>query len=84
MSFVSEQENASKPNTSLAFYMLANNMGQAMCDVFVHALTRCDVTSKLGTKSAGIKADPSLYLKDFGNFEGYVPETLYNAEKNLV
>lgn len=55
-----------------------------MCDVFVHALTRCDVTSKLGTKSAGIKADPSLYLKDFGNFEGYVPETLYNAEKNLV
>ena len=57
-----------------------------MCKVLpaVHALTGCDATSEFGTKSAGVKADPSMYLKDFGKLEGDVPETLCNAEKYLV
>ena len=67
-------------------HVLANNLGQPMCEVLpaVHALTGCDVTSKFRTKSAGIKADPSMYLKDFGKLEGDVPETLRNAEKYSV
>lgn len=32
----------------------------------VHQLTGCDITSKLGTKAAGLKAEPEVYLKDFG------------------
>ena len=59
-----------------------------MCEVLpaVHALKLpgADVTSKFGTKSAGIKADPSMYLNDFEKLEGDVPETLCNAEKYLV
>jgi len=70
----------------IPLHVLAKNLGQPMCDVLpaVHTLTGCDVTSKLGIKSAGIKADPSMYLKDFGKLEGDVPETLCNAEKYLV
>ena len=42
-----------------------------MCEVLpaVHALTGCDVTSKFRIKSTGIKADPSMYLNDFGKLE---------------
>ena len=50
----------------------------------VHAHTGCDVTSKFGTKSAGIKSNPSMYLKDFGKLEGDVEEALCSAEKYLV
>ena len=31
-----------------------------------HILTRCDVTSKIGTKTAAIKASPGSYLYNFG------------------
>jgi len=59
---------------------------QPMCEVLlaIHALTGCDVTSKFGTKSAAIKADPSMYRADFGKLEGNVTETLCNAQKCLV
>ena len=50
----------------------------------VHALTGCDVTSKFGTKSAGIKAYPSAYLENVGKLEGDVLQTLCNAEKYFV
>jgi hypothetical protein len=44
-----------------------------------------DITSKFGTKAAGIKADPVLYhLKDFGRAEADVQDCVLNAEKYLV
>jgi len=44
--------------------VIAVKVGKPMCEVF--PATSCDITSKFGTKAAGIKAEPVLYLKDFG------------------
>ena len=35
----------------------------------VHILTGCDITSKIGIKSAALKSDPHMYLKNFGESE---------------
>ena len=53
----------------------------------MHALTGCDMTSKFGTKAAGIKTEAVLYLKDlkdFGRTHTNVQDCLHNAEKYLV
>ena len=42
------------------------------------------MTSKFGTKAAGIKAEPVLYLKDFGRAHTDVQDCVQNAEKFLV
>jgi len=57
-----------------------------MCEVLpaTHVLTGCDITSKFGTKAAGIKAEPVLYLKDFGRAHTDVQDCVQNAEKFLV
>ena len=57
-----------------------------MCEVLpaMHALTGCDITSKFGTKSAGIKAESVLYLKDFGRAQTNVQDCVHNDEKYLV
>ena len=49
-------------------HVIAVKVGKLVCEVFpaTHVLTGCDITSKFGTKAAGIKAEPVLYLKDFG------------------
>ena len=36
------------------------------CVPAIHALTGSDITSKVGTKAAALKADPVSYLKGFG------------------
>jgi len=49
-------------------HVTAVTVGKRVCEVFpaTCVLTGCDITSKFGTKAAGIKAQPVLYLKDFG------------------
>jgi len=47
-------------------------------------LTGCDITSKFGTKAAGINAEPVQYLKDFGRAHTDVQDCVQNAEKFLV
>jgi len=57
-----------------------------MCEVLIatHVLTSCDITSKFGTKAAGIKAEPVRYLRDFGRAHTDVQDCVQNAEKFLV
>ena len=57
-----------------------------MCEVLpaVHVLTGSDITSKFGTKAAGLKADPVLYLEHFGKTEANVQDCISSAEKYLV
>ena len=43
-----------------------------------HILTGCDLTSKVGTKAAALKAFPERFLKDFGEGD------LTDAERYLV
>jgi len=47
---------------------LAAQMGENLCQVLpaVHVLTRCDYTSKIGTKHAALMTNPEHYLEDFG------------------
>ena len=66
--------------------LIAVKVGKPMCEVLpaTHALTCCDSTSKFVTKAAGIKAEPVLYLKDFGRAHTDVQDCVQNAEKFLV
>ena len=61
-------------------------VGKPMCEVLpaTHVLTVCDITSKFGTKAAGIKAGPVLHLKDFGRAHTDVQDCVQNAEKFLA
>jgi len=47
-----------------------------------HILTGSDVTFKVGTKAAALKAQPERYLQDFG--ENTFATDLFQAEKYLV
>ena len=63
----------------------ANKIGPIEYSVLfkAHILTSCDVNSKVGTKSAALKANPEMYLLQFG--EGDRSRASYdNGEKNLV
>ena len=57
-----------KTTRYLPVHILAQRIGKSMCNVLpaVHHLTGSDTTSKFGTKAAGLKAKPEVYLKDFG------------------
>ena len=49
----------------------------------VHILTGCDVTSKIGTKSAALKSEPHVYLKNFGEnelLESFTDAELYHLK----
>ena len=52
----------------IPIHTLAQRLGIDVCKVLpaVHTLTGCDTTSKVGTKAAALKVNPTLYLKDFG------------------
>ena len=59
-----------------------------LCQVLpaAHALTGCDITSKVGTKHAAIKADPTAYLGRFGKHinEDELFDAVLQAEHYLV
>jgi hypothetical protein len=69
----------------IPIHVLADQMGQPLCETLpaVHALTGCDVTSKVGTKAAGLKADPAL-LKNFGQDIDDLLSCVADAERYLV
>ena len=70
----------------IPLHVIAVKVGKSVCEVLpaTHALTSCDITSKFGTKAAGINAEPVLYLKDFGRAHTDVQDCVQNAEKFLV
>ena len=71
----------------IPLHVLVSSVGQSMCDVLpaVHALTGCDITSKFGTKSAALKADPTRLLVGFGQRTATMSDVeCMNAEKYLV
>jgi len=70
----------------IPLHAIAVKVGKPMCEVLIatHVLTSCDITSKFGMKAAGIKAEPVLYLKDFGRAHTDVQDCVQNAEKFLV
>ena len=70
----------------IPLHVMAVKVGKSVCEVLpaTHALTSCDITSKFGTKAAGINAEPVLYLKDFGRAHTDVQDCVQNAEKFLV
>jgi len=70
----------------IPLHVIAVKVGKPMSEVLpaTHALTSCDSTSKCGTKADGIKAEPVLYLKDFGRSHTDVQDCVQNAEKFLV
>ena len=51
----------------IPLHSLAKKIG-SLCDVLpaIHALTGSNITSKVGTKAAALKAEPVSYLKGFG------------------
>ena len=50
----------------------------------LHSLTGSDVTSKVGTKKAALKAEPVKHLQGFGNFSKLNDAVSNEAEKYLV
>ena len=49
-----------------------------------HILTGCDVTSKIGTKTAAIKVNPESYLHNFGEENNPSTKSILKAEAYLV
>ena len=47
-------------------HTLRARLGQNLCRVLraLHSLTGCDITNKIGTKKASLKANPERHLKD--------------------
>ena len=46
----------------------------------IHSLTGCDITSKVGTKKAALKADPELHLVNFGRSSFLSPSDIRKVE----
>ncbi|KAG1662222.1 hypothetical protein GQR58_021027 [Nymphon striatum] len=49
-------------------HTLYASLGRDLCTVLpaIHSLTGCDITSKIGTKKAALKANPETHLQGFG------------------
>ena len=67
-------------------HILALQLGEPTCSVLpaVHTLTGCDYTSKFGTKSAALKANPVAFLKNFGQLDVNIEDQIKLAEEYLV
>ncbi|KAG1674175.1 FAD-dependent oxidoreductase domain-containing protein 2 [Nymphon striatum] len=61
---------AGRGNTSrfLPLHTLYASLDRDLCTVLpaIHSLTGCDITSKIGTKKAALKANPETHLQGFG------------------
>ena len=66
-------------------HVLIARLDQNLHDVLlkVHILKGCDVTSKIGTKSAALKSDPHMHLKNFAENE-LLKSTFIDAELYLI
>ena len=67
-------------------HTLFDILGRQLCEVLpaVHSLTGCDISSKVGTKEAALKAEPEKLLKYFGRLSNVSSPVLKNAETYLV
>ena len=67
-------------------HILHTRLGSALCTVLpaVHSLTGCEITSKIGTKKAALKADPESHLHGFGTTIPLTSATIQRAEQYLV
>ena len=61
-------------------------IGCHLCEVppAVHSLMGCDITSKVGTKKAALKADQEKLLQQFGTMPTLSPSVIRNADCYLV
>ena len=74
-----------KHTRNIPIHLIFKELGTNISSVIIkaHILTGCDLTSKVGTKAAALKAFPERFLKDFG--EGNLTDaTFQNAERYLV
>jgi len=62
-------------------HILFQRLGGSLCAVqpAVHSLTEYDITSKVGTKKAALKAEPQKLLKRFRSSPSLFPPILKNA-----
>ena len=67
-------------------HILHARLGSDLCTVLpaLHSLTGCDITSKIGTKKAALKADPKIHLHGFGTTTTLTSATIQRAEQYLV
>ena len=67
-------------------HTLFDRLGSNFCAVLpaIHSLTGCDITSKVGTKKAALKAEPVEFLKHFGKSPTLSPPIIRKAESYLV
>ena len=67
-------------------HTLFERIGHHLCKVLpaVHSLTGCDITSKVGTKKAALKAEPDKFLQQFGTVPTLSPSNIRKAELYLV
>ena len=70
----------------IPLHTLASDLGSDVCKVLpaLHILSGSDTTSKVGTKSAALKANPALYLKQFGKNIRNIERELRKGEEFLV
>ena len=67
-------------------HTLHARLGQNLCRVLpaLHSLTGCDITSKIGTKMAALKANPERHLQGFGTTAPITAAMIQQAEKYVV
>ena len=67
-------------------HTLHHRLGNQLCAVLpaLHCITGCDVTSKIGTKKAALKANPENYLMHFGTSPSLSNTVVHRAEQFLV
>ena len=73
----------------VSLYILFHRLGRQLCTVLpaLHSLTGWDITSKVRTKKAALKAEPEKFLKflkSFGRSSTLCQPTLHKAEHFLV
>ena len=59
---------AGEKNKDIPIQVLANKLGDHLSSLIIlktHVLTRCDVSSKIETKSSAIKNNPERFFEDF-------------------
>ena len=66
----------------IPFHTLFQRQGPSLCNVLpaVHSLTGTDITSKVGTKKAALKAEPEKFLKQFAKSPTLSEATINKTE----
>ena len=60
---------AGEKTRNIPIHILADKLGDYLSSSIIlktHVFTRCDVTSKIGTKSSAMKSNPERFLQAFG------------------